>query len=80
MERPRNLSVEEWETLSMPVEDDPAWPRYSNALDQLIVAKDRFAAFPEGHPDKRAAWTALSLALGELNAAANEIEPKYKGP
>jgi hypothetical protein len=64
----------------MAVEDDPAWDRYSKAIDRLVVAKDRYNSLPDGHPDKDAARAEVLLAQGEVNAAAREIEPKYHGP
>jgi hypothetical protein len=62
----------------MPIEDDPAYERYSKAIDQLRLAYDEFRAHAEGHPNKKAAWGTVKLAMDAVAAAANEIEPKYK--
>jgi hypothetical protein len=68
------------EVTNMAVEDDPAWGRYSRALDKLNAAADRYRLQPARHPAKAESWAAIRLAQSELDAAANEIEPKYRGP
>jgi hypothetical protein len=64
----------------MAVEDDPAFDRFSKALDRLVKARDHFISLPKAHPDKGAAKAAVLISQGELSAAAREIEPKYTGP
>jgi hypothetical protein len=60
----------------MPVEDDPAWPKYKKALDWVIRASDacdEVRSLPDDHEKKKAASAELKLALAALNAAAEEI-------
>ncbi|QOZ76704.1 hypothetical protein XH83_15335 [Bradyrhizobium sp. CCBAU 53351] len=64
----------------MTVEDDPAWAEYSKCYDNHREAMEYYRSLPENHPDKGAAYAAVLLAQGALNAAGNKIAPEYKGP
>jgi hypothetical protein len=66
--------------MKVAVEENPAWARYSRALDRLKAAADRFGLQSDRHPNKVASWAAVKIAQAELIAAADEIEPKYLRP
>jgi hypothetical protein len=60
----------------MPVEDDPAFPRWSAAWESLREATDRLRdALPH---EREAAQRDVARAQAEYNAATDEIEPKIK--
>ena len=43
----------------------------------LVTANDRFVPISSMHPGKSVAWGEVTAAQSELDAAANEIDPKF---
>ena len=53
----------------MPLEFDSAYERWGKANDRFVQISPR-------HPGKSVAWAEVRAAQSELDAAANEIDPK----
>ena len=60
----------------MPVEFDSACERWAEAAHALVTANDRFVQISARHPES-VAWAEVRAAQSELDAAANEIDPKF---
>ncbi len=63
----------------MAVEDDPAFEKWSRAVDNLVAANDHLRLFPENHPGRQAAWDAVRQAALALAEAGKEIDSKFRG-
>jgi hypothetical protein len=61
----------------VPVEFDSAYERWGKAEHALVTANDRCVQISPGHPGKSVAWAEVRAAQFELDAAANEIDPKF---
>ena len=61
----------------MPVEFDSTYERWGNAVLALVTANDRFVQILPRDPEKSVAWAEVRAAQSELDAAANEIDPKF---
>lgn len=61
----------------MAVELDSAYERWSKAVHALVTANDRFLQISPRDPEKSGAWAKVRAAQSELDAAANEIDPKF---
>jgi hypothetical protein len=61
----------------MSVELDSAYERWSKAVHALVTANDRFLQISPTDPEKTGAWAEARAAQSELDAAANEIDPKF---
>jgi hypothetical protein len=60
----------------VPVEFDSAYERWGKAVHALVTANDRFVQISPRHPEKSVAWAEVRAA-SELDAVANEIDPKF---
>ena len=60
----------------MPVEFDFAYERWGKAVHALVTANDRFVQISPRYSGKSVAWAEVRAAQSELDAAANEIDPK----
>jgi hypothetical protein len=61
----------------VPVEFESAYERWGKAVHALVTANDRFVQISPRHPEKSVAWAEVRAAQSELDAAANEIDPKF---
>ena len=61
----------------MPVEFGSAYERWGKAVHALVTANDRFVQISPEHPGKSVAWAEVRAAQSGLDAAANEIDPKF---
>jgi hypothetical protein len=48
-----------------------------SVLHALVTANDRFVQISPRHPEKSVVWAEARAAQSELDAAANEINPKF---
>ena len=62
---------------AVPVELDSAYERWGKAMDALVTVSDRFVQISPAHPGKSVALGEVTAAQSELDAAANEIDPKF---
>ena len=63
----------------MAVENDPAFEKWSRAVDNFVAANDHLKSIPENNPGRQAAWDAVRQAALALAEAGKEIDPKFRG-